>query len=379
MSQKPAVGIALKAVIVILLVLLYFVIDIPAGIRVDENHAKSLSRERMEIIAQAQKLYKTKNSKFTDNIDLLLNTVISDTVLNEKDSRVKLTRELLDKINTFNSVKAAEAILYISKSREEVFTILDEISDEYKTKENIANLNDQIINELNRFKVVELFQNYNYVSNSLDSLDELTINVERYSLQSAVERALMLSSVAIEYLPTIEVNNVNDIITKISNQLIELENLLVSGPKKQNKSDRYKKFLERIQTNFAILKPLNLQAEAAELKKRQADITSTKDKYINEYFTITSKRAILGLEEEELLLIEMIKQGEKVFEAPPFATGFEDYSAEVKKFKLTLDDRGYTYEITCPNEGEGNLSKNLFFSLKYQNYGNVKNGVLSWE
>jgi hypothetical protein len=379
MSQKPAVGIALKAVIAILLVLLYFVIDIPAEIRVDENHAKSLSRKRMEVVAQAQKLYRTKNGKYTENYDLLLNAVISDTILNEKDSRVKLTKELLNKINKYNNVKASDAILNISRSREEILTILDEISDDYKTYEDIANLNEQTVAEINRFKLVDLFQNFNYVSRSLDSLDLLTINIEKYSLQSGAERAMMLSSVVIEYLATIELKNVSNIISKISGQLLELEKQMVSNSKPQNKTDRYKKFLERLQSNFSVLQSLNLQAESAELKKEQMDIVTTKDKYVNEYFTITSNRAILGLEEDEVLLIEMVKQGEKIFQAPPFAEGFEEYTSEIKKFKITLDDRGYSYEISCPNDTEGKLSKNVFFSLSYQNYGNIKNDVMSWE
>ncbi|MCB0278293.1 MAG: hypothetical protein KDD94_02235 [Calditrichaeota bacterium] len=399
MSQKM-LSMLLKIPMVIFAVLLYFVIYIPAEIRLEEQAAKDLSRMRMEILSEAEKVYFDKNGKFTDNFNELLQTVSNDTTLSNKHLRVLLTQALDRKIEKFtlnaeeiktlevrNKAKRSNDVTYveyekrfdkettdelkaniivsdniqnISKAATDIITVMEEVNDEYQSYDQILEKAKTVTDKVNEFSFGDSYKTFQIVAASYDSLALLRVNIEQYTLQAASSRSILLVNRIIEYVGEIEISAIESIWSDIGRDLKALE-LMLTDPsmKPQVKTNRYLRQLEITQKSIAVLKQLNLADQINELNKIKSQFEQLNSDFTSDYFIVTAENAVKGLEENEMLLVLM---DQNTIKAPP---------VDDREFKMTVADRGYTYTIACPNEDTGSISRDVFFSLKYENFGNI--------
>ena len=399
MSQNM-LSMLLKIPMVLFAVLLYFVIYIPADIREEEQASKELSRMRMEILAEAEKVYASKNGKFTESFDELIESVNNDTTLSVKHLRVLLTKALDRKIEKFilnadeiktidirNKAKRSKDIAFvyysdrfdkettdevkaniivsdniqnIGKAASDIITVMEEINDEYQSYDQILDKAKIVIDKLNELNFGDAYTVFQNVTATYDSLTQIRVNIEQYSLQAAASRSLLFVNRIIEYVENIEINAVASIWSDIEKDLKALEVMLTeSSMKDQVKTNRYLRQLEIAQKSIQILSELNLADQINELNKVKSQFDQLYNDFTSDYFTVTAENSVKGLDESEMLLVLM---DQSTIVAPP---------VQDRKFKLTIADRGYTFTVACPNEEIGSLDRSVFFSLKYENYGNI--------
>ena len=124
--------VGLKLAAVVLAVILYNVIYIPAGIREVEESALKTSKENLTVLYEAERYYKRKTRKYTDNFDTLKHFIDTDTLLRNRIKLVKLTVNLVKTIDSYLDLKDINftaSIYKIMQSSEIISKILDEVRD----------------------------------------------------------------------------------------------------------------------------------------------------------------------------------------------------------------------------------------------------------
>jgi hypothetical protein len=363
------IGIVTKVAIVGLAIALLYIINAQGDIRASEDKAIDLSRVRMETLGEAMKFYSSRNKRFTANFDSLLYCVQNDSVLNRKHTLVILSNELIDALDDLKSTHLLTDMITFRKSQFEIYNILDEINDEYKSVPEIAAKNIAIYERLKNFISSPKYPNMIKAFNAADTLNFMSIEIGDYPLQVSVNKTIDFIDQFNALLPQAEIKDMLVEWASIEASLYELEKLMIDpSQKKQNKTNRYLKHTEIARRHLNSLNQLNISEQLKLITQKKENIIELKTKFTTDYFVLTQSNGRKGLENDEALLVQM---DENTIIAPP--TEREN----ALRFKIEVTNNGFGYIVSCPND-EGEFSRGIF-SQRFKNYGNVQNGSKSWE
>lgn len=363
------IGIATKVAIVALAIALLYIINAQGDIRASEDKAIDLSRVRMETLGEAMKFYSSRNKRYTADFDSLLLCVQNDSILNRKHTLVILSNELIDALDNLKANQLLTDMITFRKSQFEIYNILDEINDEYKSVPEINEKNIAIYERLKNFISSPKYPNIVKAFNAADTLNFMSVEIGDYPLQVSVNKTVDFIDQFNTLLPKAEIKEMLVEWASIEASLYELEKLMVDPKqKKQNKTNRYLKHTEIARRHLNSLSKLNIGDQLALITKKKESIVQLKTKFTTDYFALTQLNGRKGLENDEALLVQM---DENTIIAPPVER------ENPLRFKIEVTSNGFGYIVSCPN-GEGEFSRGIF-SQRFKNYGNVQNGSKSWE
>jgi hypothetical protein len=365
MSQKPFVGILTKVGIVLLGFALYYVIYKQYEISEIEKQVLNDSRLKLSILKEAEAYFNRKTRRYTENFEEILTYIQADSVLKNREKRVKLTNKLASTVDTYVSNNVTVSLRKIKDSSHTIKIILDEIRDEYQSTPDVVLAADELYNKLEGSLISNELVNFNIAAANLDTLFQVRIDISEHILQNAVEKILTKSEFVVEHIGLIEIGALKNFWEIIEKDLEKITKLL-NRPNMiiEVKSARYNKQAGIVSENIAKLRSYNLENEKAEVVTFHSKLVSLKSEFIEaSNFALTLKAGKPALEEAESLLLQL---NEDTQFAPPLKD---------KKFIFELTVEGY--KISCPNK-KGEISHGIF-NQKYRNYGYVTNLEKSWK
>ena len=361
--------VGLKLAAVVLAVILYNVIYIPAGIRKIEENALKTSKENLTVLYEAERYYKRKTRKYTDNFDTLKHFIDTDTLLQNRIQLVKLTKSLVNTIDSYldlEDINFTASMYKMKQSSEIIAKILDEVKDEYRSTPEISELADELYTLITSLPDDNEYTNLNSVTANVDSILRVKIEISGYPLQKASTDLITFSEYVTTLMDEMEISSYKNTWLGIEKDLkLISDRMSAPGMKPQSKTNRLNKQIGVILENLDRLANRNKSEVQAELALNHKEFSDVRDSFADAAnFTLTQRggRPFLN---EQLTIISRLN--ENTILAPPL---------DGAKYIMELEQRGF--KISCPNT-TGTITHTLMFSQHYKNYGFVSNQGKSWD
>lgn len=361
--------VGLKLASVLLAVILYNVIYIPAGIHEVEKEVFESSRENLNVLYEAERYYKRKTRKYTDNFDTLKHFIDTDTLLQNRIKLVALTSDLVTTIDSYIDLKDVtfvSSIYKIRQSSEIIAKIFDEVKDEYRSTPEISELAEELFTLINSLPDDNEYQNFNSVSANVDSILRVKLAVSGYVLQKASNDLITFSEYVMNMMDDIETSELKNTWLGIEKDVkLISERMLAPGMKPQSKTNRLNKQIGVIIENLDRLSSRNKAAVRTTLESKHQNFTSIRDTFAEAVnFSLSQRGGQPFLNEQQTIISRL---NEKTIMAPPL---------DGAKYIMELEQRGF--KISCPNSS-GTITRSMVFSQHYKNYGFVSNQGKSWD
>jgi hypothetical protein len=336
-------SIVLKIVIVLLVLVLWQVISIPAKIWSEEEMLENTSHNNMVTLYEAQvyRYNQVKSYVPSDSLENLLAFIKADSALNVRQKIGRLTHVLNDSINRILNVPTIKAMIPISRSLREINGDLEFNTRYFLRYDNIMAEKEAIVENMMAINGAD-FPNFSKVRNYIDSLSTLQERINERTLQNAAQSAQLYVDSILTYLPNMELDAVQSYWSgqydQINNFIKEIKKTDIM--KQSSVADRLKKFIDRVNTAMKTLAQINRQNDVTELQKYKSGITNVYNMFLQpENFLVSQNTGMLQLNEIDSLLV---KFNEQTFYDP------DDFDG-VQRYIIAFDSASPSLTVESPN------------------------------